>query len=214
MQAFSIFRQSDEGTKALHNTWDQQGPWEVPSPAPCPEQVQPWDQTWLLRTLSYVVWKPSQEGNISLYPDPAAWLFLHGEKFFLNLAWTSPVSANVSCFPNRHHCAELVPVPVIHFCRHQDAVMCCEAIPVPTEPNQTQPHSHSSQDTCFNPAVSVASPELFLFLPLAQPGWIILGHAMLKTPHHILLPHVLRNVLLEDLLHDFYRGCSEAVMFP
>lgn len=94
-------------------------------------------QTRLLKALSHGGWKPSRLGNGTTFlgSNPAPWLSSLKIKIFLKS------SLNKSCFRcclshshQRHHCEELIPIPLIHSYMYWSAVRPIKASSAPIEP--------------------------------------------------------------------------------
>lgn len=126
-----------EGNKAALNTSGHAGPQGVSRPNFSPEQAQMRGQTRLLKALSHGGWKPSRLGNGTTFLDsnPAPWLSSLKIKIFLKS------SLNKSCFRcclshshQRHHCEELIPIPLIHSYMYWSAVRPIKASSAPIEP--------------------------------------------------------------------------------
>lgn len=90
---------------------------------------------------------------------------LVGKKLVLNFE-TSPVLANVSHSATRNHCEEHIPTPVIHFIIYW---RCSQVLYSQICFHSTNPTNLPLQGECSNPAVSVRTSNLLIFLLLFGP---------------------------------------------
>lgn len=84
LRFYSEWQNAMEGTKVLHNTSGQQGPWGVPSPNSCPQQVQPWGQA---RAQGFIPWgleilQGGRQHHLTA-PWPCSLVVFVGKNFFL-----------------------------------------------------------------------------------------------------------------------------------